>query len=320
MSAGLLRAEVHRFRSRRFLWGIVGAGLVALLLGSGIAAYQHQKLAAADLAAAQQQLQVTLREQQAFRDQCISQLPAGVSADQGCGTFDPSALRAEDVAAVRPFVLSQQLPNGVVGVGALTAAALFLLGATWIGAEWSTRSLVALLFWEPRRTRVLLTKLGVLAAGAAVVAAVAQLLWFVAAQALAATRGTRTGLPGGFYGDVLSAQGRLVLFGVLLSALGFGLANLLRNTGAALGVVALYLAVLENLIRVLRPSWAQWLLTTNAGALISREPVRFSVEGRNGQPAREVVVGHLQGGLYLAAVVAAVLALGAVLFSRRDLS
>jgi hypothetical protein len=318
VSAGLLRAEVHRFRSRRFLWGIVGAGLVALLFGCGVAAHQHHKLDAAGLAAAQQQRQATLQEQQAFVDQCIKQLPAGVPAEQGCPAIDPCQFQTADFAAVRPFVLEQQLPDGVVGIGALTAAAMFLLGATWIGAEWSTRSLVALLFWEPRRTRVLLTKLGVLMVGAAAVAALAQLVWFGAAEALAATRGTRTGLPDGFYGDVLTAQGRLVLFGVLLSGLGFALANLLRNTGAALGVVALYLAVLENLIRVLQPSWQEWLLTTNAGALISRTPVRFFTT-RDGT-GHEVVIGHVHGGLYLTALVAGLLALGAVLFSRRDLS
>lgn len=318
MSAGLLRAEIHRFRSRRFLWGIIGAGVVALLLGCGIAASQHKKLTAADLATAQQRVEVALKEQQMFRDQCISQLPPGVSAEQGCGTFSPTDFRAEDYAEVRPFVLAQQLPDGVVGVGALTAAALFLLGATWIGAEWSTRSLVALLFWEPRRTRVLLTKMGVLLVAAAGIAALTQLVWFGAAQALSETRGSRSGLPPDFYSDILGAQGRLVLFGVLMSGLGFGLANLLRNTGAALGIVALYLAVLENLIRALRPAWAEWLLTTNAGALISPEPVRVFINERNGQ-GREIVMDHLQGGLYLAAVVAAVLAVGAVLFSRRDL-
>lgn len=319
MSSGLLRAEVHRFRSRRFLWGIVGAGLVALLLGSLIAAHQHHKLTPADLAAAQQQVQTAVREQQQFHDQCISQLPPGASAEKDCPVFNPSDVRAEDFAPVRPFVLAQQLPDGAVGIGALTAAALFLLGATWIGAEWSTRSLVALLFWEPRRTRVLLTKLAVLLVAAAGVAALAQLAWFGVAQALAGTRGTRSGLPSRFYSDLLGAQARLVLFGVLLSGLGFALANLLRNTGAALGIVALYLAVLENLIRVLRPGLAEWLLTTNAGALIGRTPVRLHVERRGG-PAREIVLGHLHGGLYLAGVVAALLAVGAVLFSRRDLS
>ena len=320
MSAGLLRAEVHRFRSRRFLWGIIGSGLVALLLGCLIAAQQHHKPSPADLAAAQQQVQTLLREQQAFHDQCVSQLPPGAPVEKACPAMDPGQFRAEDLAQVRPFVLAQQLPDGTVGMGALTAAALFLLGATWIGAEWSTRSLVALLFWEPRRTRVLLTKLGVLLIAAAAVAVLAQVAWFGAAEALAATRGTRSGLPVHFYRDLIGAQGRLVLFGVLMSGLGFALANLLRNTGAALGLMALYLAVLENLIRVLRPSWAEWLLTSNAGALISRTPVRLYVNNRSDGASREIVLGHLHGGLYLAGVVTALLTVGAVLFSRRDLS
>ena len=38
-----------------------------------------------------------------------------------------------------------------------------------------------------------------------------------------------------------------------------------------------------------------------------------------GADAREVVLGHLHGGLYLAALVAGLLTLGGVLFARRDL-
>lgn len=315
----LIRAEIHRLRSRRFLWGIVGVAALAFVLGGSIAAGKHSKLTAADLARGQEQAQAALTQQQEFYDQCVAQQPAGQPVEQACQKADPSLFRGEDFATQRAFVLARQLPDGTVGVGVLTAAALFLLGATWIGAEWSTRSLVALLFWEPRRIKVLLTKLGVLLVAAAALAVVTQAVWFGVANLLASTRGTRDNLPPHFYADIVRAEGRVVLFGALLSGLGFALANLLRNTGAALGVAALYLAVLENVVRVLRPSWVEWLFTSNAAALVSRTPVHLQVGGRGNQPSHEIVLSHLHGGLYLTGLVAGLLALGGVLFARRDL-
>ena len=39
-----------------------------------------------------------------------------------------------------------------------TAAAAFLLAGTFIGAEWSSKNLIAWLFWEPRRLRLMAAK------------------------------------------------------------------------------------------------------------------------------------------------------------------
>ena len=49
---------------------------------------------------------------------------------------------------------------------AAAAVVAFIIGATWIGAEWSSRSLVALLFWVPQRMKVMATKIAVLVLGA----------------------------------------------------------------------------------------------------------------------------------------------------------
>ena len=65
--------------------------------------------------------------------------------------------------------------------------------------------------------------------------------------------GTDDALPAGFWGDLLAAQGRSVLLTVLVALLGFGLTNLVRNTGAALGIGFVYFAVLENGVRACRP-------------------------------------------------------------------
>jgi ABC-type transport system involved in multi-copper enzyme maturation permease subunit len=324
VNGSLLTAEVHRFRSRRFIVTLLLLAVAAFVVIVAISSTQFAKPSAAGLAEARQKIAAISAEQEAYRADCLRNLPAGHDP-QECPSFDASQFQVEDFVAKRPFVLATAAPNAAIGVAAGTAALLFLVGATWIGAEWSTKSMVALLFWEPRRIKVIMTKFAVLVGAAAIVAVASQALWLLAARLLAATRGTSSGLPKGFYGDLLAIEARGVLLGVLGAAFGFALANLVRNTGAALGVGFVYFAVVENAIRILRPTWQPWLLTNNAAGLMSKNGLRLFVEGgyvdSHGvvQPGKEIVIGNLHGGLVLGITAAVLVAVGAVLFARRDL-
>lgn len=326
MKGSLLRAELHRFRSRRFIVVLLLLALGVFLAITAISSTQFAKPSAAGLADARERVKAAVAEQQRAQQDCLSHVPAGQDPVSFCGPAGETPdFRVEDFVDKRPFVLATAGPSGATGVAGATSALLFVIGATWIGAEWSTRSIVALLFWEPRRTKVVTTKLAVLLGAAALIAATTQALWFGAAHLLAATRGTSGGLPPGFYGDLLANEARGVVLGVLLAAVGFALANLVRNTGAALGIAFVYIVVLENAIRALRPRWVQGLLTENAAALVTRGGRRVYLEGttidaRGGvQAGREIVLSNLHGGLVLGAFAAALVAVGAVLFSRRDL-
>lgn len=321
---GLFGAEVRRFRSRRFVVLLLLLSLLGFGVGVAVAAYQHRTPTATDLQQAQQKMDQFVRESAAGREQCLTQVPTGQDPNGFCGPAQgPQDLQLQFFTDARPFALAYQLPNGALGIGVLTSVLLFLIGATWVGAEWSTRSMVALLFWEPRRVRVVATKLGVLLLAATGIGIGAQALWFGAAQLLSRTRGTTTGLPGSFYSNVFQTELRAVLFGVIAAALGFALANLVRNTGAALGIAFAYLLVFENAVRALWPSKQGWLLTTSASALLDPAGARYYLQGRadalGNFAGREVVVTHLHGGLVLGAVVLALVALGSVLFVRRDL-
>ncbi len=117
-----------------------------------------------------------------------------------------------------------------------------------------------------------------------------------------------------------------MLLVVLVALLGFAFANLVRNTAAALGVGFVYVVIVENAVRAARPAWQEWLLSTNAAALVQDGGASFFVYGQvtdaNGLVQftdREVVVSNLHGGLVLAAVAALVVGLGVLLFSWRDL-
>lgn len=326
----LLAAELHRMTARRFVRLLVVLGTLGYLVALVIATTQFSKPTQAILDDARAKQAQVLADSEAGRQQCLtnppSPLPPGVSsAEELCGPpLTAESIPLDQFLGKSPFDLATDYTTGAVGVAAGTAAVMFLIGATYVGAEWSTKTMTALLFWEPRRLKVVSTKAAVVAVTAAVLAVLAQLVWGGAARFLAATRGS-TDVPDGWLGDVLGVQARGVLLVVLVALLGFGLANLIRNTGAALGVAFVWFAVLENLVRAVRPAWQQWLISDNVGALVSPGGLRYGYPGTsvdangNVKDFVEVHLSNLHGGLVLGAVTAAVLVVGTVLFRRRDL-
>jgi hypothetical protein len=322
-SGSLLRAELHRFRSRRFIQVLMGLLLVGWVIATVIGLLNFGEPTDADYADAQAQLEQMVADQETFRQQCLDDpnLPEDLSPEEVCGPpMNAEDLRAEDFLAKAPFDLGSSAAPGALAFGAAAAVLAFLIGATWIGAEWSSRSIVALLFWVPRRMRVMGAKLGVLAVGAAVFGVVAQLAWLAMAGILRAAVGTDDPLPAGFWGDLVATEGRSVLLVVLAALGGFGLANLVRNTGASLGIGFVYFAIIETAIGAFRPTWQPWLLTNNAAGLVIPDGLTLFIwERPNQMEPSEYVVTNLQGGIVLTAVVAVVVGIGVFLFAKRDL-
>jgi hypothetical protein len=93
------------------------------------------------------------------------------------------------------------------------------------------------------------------------------------------------------------------------SVIGFAVASIGRNTAAALGAGFAYLAVIENLVRGLRPGWQRWLFTDNAAVFITGGDVSFTFERT-----------MLQALVLLAAYAAALFAVGVVMFRARDVN
>jgi hypothetical protein len=325
-SGSLLRAELHRFRMRRFIQVVLGLAVIGWLLVLAIGLFNYGIPDDADYAAARAEVDRTVAEQQGSYQDCLDHVPSNQSPESFCGApMNASDLNVEDFLKVRPFSFVDSAQAGALAFAAGGAVLCFLIGSTWIGAEWSTRSIVALLFWEPRRYRVMSTKLVVLAIAAAVIGAAAQAAWLGIASIWSATAGDGAALPPGFWGDLLATEGRAVLLAVFAAVLGFGLTNLVRNTGAALGIGFVYFAIVETAIRILRPTWQPWLLSSNAGGLVQHGGLTIpiydpSAVGPNGEIGMtEYLLTNLQSGLFLTAVAAVIAAVGTILFVRRDL-
>jgi hypothetical protein len=322
----LFRAELHRFRARRFIRLLLLLAVLGWILAAVIALLHYGTPTAADRAQARETMQQVVADSDHGRQECLKNpppAPSGVSPEDACGPpLQLSDLDENNFLPKQPFDFASSGSRGAVGFGAIAAVLGFVIGATWIGAEWSSRSLVALLFWVPRRSSVFTAKIAVLTLAAALLGIVAQVGWLVMAALLRAVDGDGRALPPSFWQHLLPIQGRAVLLTVLIGLLGFGLTNLIRNTGAALGAGFVYFAIVETAVRALQPAWQPWLLSTDAAALVTAGGVRiyiYDAVGPNGfTNPRTYLVTNLQAGVELAAVVAVVIAIGVWLFNRRD--
>jgi hypothetical protein len=326
----LVKAELHRFRARRFIQVLFGLAVVGWLVATVVGLLSFGTPTDADYADAQAQVDQIVADNERFRQDCLENpqgKPDEIPVEEWCGP----PLTAEDIGGVEaflskaPFDLAAAGTVGAVGFAGLAAALAFVIGTTWIGAEWSSRSMVALLFWAPRRLRVMGAKLLVLVLGATLLGVMAQVGWLTMAAVLDAAVGLDDPLPDGFWSTLLQTQARGVLLVVLAAVLGFGLTSIVRNTGAALGMAFGYVVAIQLILAGIKPSWAQWMLGTNAFALVNDGGLelifwdQIDLEAQNAGEPVTYYLGHLQSGLFLGAVALLLVALGSVLFSRRDI-
>lgn len=186
----------------------------------------------------------------------------------------------------------------------------FLLGASFVGAEWRSGSITTSLTWEPRRIRVFFAKtLACVLVVTATILAVS-LLVGVSLLPLMLFKGSTAGLDGAWAIELTGGILRSIGVTALAAALGLSIASIGRNTAAALGTGFIYLAVLEGLLRSWQPEWAKWLLGDNAGIFL---------EGTGGGPlysGRSI----LEAGLIMLFYLSVVMGAAVILFRKRDVT
>lgn len=319
----LVSGEVLRLRSRRLVKVVLAAALVLVALVMVSVAFTTGSPSAAERATAQ-----SLADEDYNR--CLQfnandpNVPKDVSPEALCGSPDASLFLAK-----QPFDFADSYPDTVIVFAVGVALLLFLIGASAGGAEWSARTMPALLYWEPRRLRVMGAKIAVLSGFAVVVSVVAQVLTLAVVWLLSVLRGSNPAvpLPDDFWVDALGTAGRGAIFAVLVVLGGFALANLTRNTGAALGVAFVYFAIIENLVGGVLPRFARWSVAVNVGGFLNPggiggvpTGVKTSVEDSVGLVASTMSISNARGGLVLTLIVVTFLAVATILFTRRDVT
>jgi ABC-2 family transporter len=295
MSA-LLVLEARRMLARR----LTRVLLALVVLGIVVAAVVVFVRSHRDLAGARAH---ALEQQRSEIESCMSG-EFGPLPGEGEPGFDRRATCEElvGVSTQDPRFHLAHLPEIFLGTSVPAIILAWVLAASFLGAEWHSGTMTTWLTWEPRRTRVLVAKAVAAMATAFGLTVALQLFLGVALVPAAIFRGSTSGVNSSWLLEVAGALARGATAAALMALLGLSLAGLGRNTAAALGAGFVYLAVVENLVRGLRPQWMPWLLTENTARFVVAGPAELSI-GRTPIESA-LLVATYAGALFIAALVA----------------
>jgi ABC-2 type transport system permease protein len=321
----LYRVELRRLLARRFTRLAIVLLIAVLGLVVFTAAHNSHRVTAADRAAAQQQV-----------DQLTTQLRADCERAQKGGASTPDKQQfqgqdcahlegpgVDDVMQFHEFSFHIDVPFVSVGVTVLLAAFGFLVGASFIGAEWGAGTMSGLLLWESRRGKIFGTKLAalwtfVLVAGAASFAATLACLWVVADRL-----GNTTGVTAAYERSLGLEVARGLGVALAAAAIGFALAYATRLTAAAIGVAFAYMVGGEIGMHAFSVAGTRWLFSTNLAAwMLNGFDLPLGNTCTTAGPCVEKIQHvHLwEGGVFLGAIPLVLLIVAGVVFRRRDVT
>jgi hypothetical protein len=253
----LLRAEWSRLFARRFtrIMLVVVAALLGLI-GTGVA-LSSERPGPAVVARAEQQASRVRADVAAERAACeATRASPPPTADapgrrfpSDCSKIDPAQVRAEDFMP-RVFSFRDEASELLMVLGALLAMLGFAVGASFVGAEWSSGGMTNLLLWQPRRLAVLGGKLAALVTGVTAVSAVFTAGWLAALYAIAGARGRIGTVTTGVAQSLALDAGRAWALALAAAVIGFCVASLGRHTAMALGLAVGWGLVLEIGLRI----------------------------------------------------------------------
>ena len=329
----LLLAEWSRLLHRRFTWVMVtllGAGLVAIAIGFVLTSSpptDFQRDEAARLAAAAQVRYDNDRAMCLDIERGVVRAPLGKPPYPKNCDFGPRPVT--DDFMHYGFVLSGEIESLFLLAGTLLCLFGFLIGASFVGAEWTSGGLTNLLLWRPNRVAVLGAKLTAMLSGLLAASIGYLIAWVGAFWLVAKVRGT----VGTFTtGDVisLSLTGVRVLVLVLaVSAVGFALASLGRHTAMALGVFIGYLLVYELgtliITAIMGTDWPwQLRLSSYVGPWLIKEmelgPGDYRCDPTGCFAVSQSVVTWVDAGMVYGVVLIALVGAAFVTIRRRDVA
>ncbi|PWR08897.1 ABC transporter permease [Micromonospora acroterricola] len=282
----LYRTELRRLAKRRFTRYMSLLGLLVLAAVVIGVFFTNEKIGADQLARAERQAEQNYQEQVTWakeaRASCEQAKSAGTANDgrypEDCSVITPPPRDQIQAEWFLPstFNFRETFAETLIPFAAILALVGFVVGASFIGAEWSTGGMMNLLLWRPKRLTVLLTKLAALLTGILAVTLPAAVLWFAGFWAVASFRGSTEKMTSGVWQSFALTGLRGVVLVLVLTTVGFALASLGRHTAMALGGVVAVMVVgqfgLGILLSMASVRFAEaWLLPTYALAWMTKK-------------------------------------------------
>ncbi|GAA1593937.1 hypothetical protein GCM10009789_55030 [Kribbella sancticallisti] len=223
-------------------------------------------------------------------------------------------------------VFAEVMPETLLGSSYLLVFAAFLIGASFVGAEFSTGAIGNWLTFEPRRLRVYGSKLLAAAIGFVPVAVGILAILMLGTFLIVDQLGTTAGMTGKQWGDLIATAGRAVLVTAVGAALGGVDGSLLRHTAAAIGVAMGYLVLVEGVFGGFLQKAQPWLVKLNFDAFVQHGATYFlndcqsNPDGSYGCDYIEKHLSFEHGAWYLGILAVVLVVLGGFAFTRRDIS
>src|SRR5690606_13640167 len=133
------------------------------------------------------------------------------------------------------FNFQAQFESMITVLAALLALFGFLVGASFVGAEWRSGGMMNLLLWQPRRLRVLGAKLATLLVGLTGIGVLLGAAWTGGFWLIATYRGITDGMTAEIWQRFALTGVRGLALVLVATTIGFTLASIGRHTAMALG-------------------------------------------------------------------------------------
>lgn len=221
-------------------------------------------------------------------------------------------------------VLPAQVPRQTVtGYPLWGGALIVVLGALYLGSEYSWGTLKTLFSNRPGRLTIYLAQVATLGTALVGLVVVNFLLSGLASLLIAWSAGVTASLPSA--GDVIRAMvvGWLILD--MWCMFGFSLAILLQGTTLSIGLGLVWILVVENVVRATAPlvdviSTVEKILPgVNAGSLVAALGGLTALSGSTGGTGIAAIVGGAQALWTVVIYLLVFGAVGAVMIRQRDI-
>jgi ABC-type transport system involved in multi-copper enzyme maturation permease subunit len=330
----LYTAETRRLVKRRFV-KLLMIGTLLILAAVVVGMYfTNQKVGPAQIADAKVQAQHELQEQtrqvavERQRCEAAAGTPEAANYPSNCAEIvGPTESDINPEWFLPPtFDFREKFGPMVTTLAVLLALMAFVVGASFVGAEWHSGGMMNLLLWRPQRIKVLSTKLLAVLVGLTALTTVTAVVWTGLFTLVARQRGSLAGMTAGAWRSFALMEVRALALVLVIGAVGFALASIGRHTAMALGVaiavivlfqyglgVVLSLAKVKFLEAYLIPIWIQAWMDKKV-VLEDNEACNFSAV--NGcQPDTLTLTWPMAGALMALIFVAVV---GAAMWSMRS--
>jgi len=296
----LVRSEVLRATSRRLLRFLV----IGVLAGSAVA------MVIATLAS-HPPTDAQIRRSERFYQR---ELQLCLDGEYGIGPEELEQAGYEDLAAFcadnvrREFFRPSQglslsgLGEALEGTSPILLMLAVVLGASFVGADWSAGSMATLLTWEPRRVRVFLVRAVVISVVVLVTVVLLEVAFVAMWRLGVSLRGTADDP------DWFSEASQIVLrtgvLAIVWGSFAYAAAAITRSTAGGVFIVLGELVLIEGVLRGLRPSIQRWTLIQNGTAYVSDQGYSWQDDPGVTTPTEALVTLLVYAGLALLVALA----------------